>query len=459
MDTFNINTRVAAYPRVSTEEQKQNGLSIEAQTEALKKWAAERKLKIVGVYNDAGHTARKSYDKRPEMIRLLNDVKGGKIDLVIFTKLDRWFRNISEYYKVQEILEAHNVRWKAIHDDYDTATASGRLKINIMLAVAQDEADRVSERIKAVFDGKRERREPVTGWVPTGYMIQDKKIVKDPQWESAVNAFFETFLRVQSTEETRKHLRNALGINITYQLADMLLKKEAYCGKFNGVEDMCPPYITREQHELILSLRRKSVRTAKQNRIYLFSGILICGHCGGRMSSNCMRYQRTDGTKIEKLGYKCTRRYNQNNCDNSYNPTESSVEEYLLKNISTEMSRQTSAVTIGQERIINPHEQERAALKRKAVKLKELFLNDLIDLDMYRADYEKLTAQLKAIPESKPAKKLDKAKYEQIYCDGWAEIYNGLSQEGKREFWRNSLEAIEIYRDKSIAVSFLKTFD
>ena len=175
MDSFDPLTRVAAYPRVSTEEQRRRGLSIDAQIEALQAWADERHLKIVGFYNDAGNSARKSYNKRPAMVRLLDDVKAGKIDLIIFTKLDRWFRNIAEYYKVQEILDAHHVQWKTVFEDYDTTTASGRLKINIMLSVAQDEADRDSERIKDVLDSKRGRLEPVTGHLPPGYIIKDKK--------------------------------------------------------------------------------------------------------------------------------------------------------------------------------------------------------------------------------------------------------------------------------------------
>jgi len=111
----------------------------------------------VGTYTDAGISARKPASKRPELQRLLRDVQGGKGDLIEFTKLDRWFRNISEYYKVQEILEKYNVDWKTIHEDYDTSNASGRLKINIMLSVAQDEADRTSERIKAINEVKRQR--------------------------------------------------------------------------------------------------------------------------------------------------------------------------------------------------------------------------------------------------------------------------------------------------------------
>ena len=227
MSDFPPSTRVAAYPRVSTEEQKRHGLSIEAQTEALQAWADQHHLKISRFYNDAGNSARKPYHKRPAMVELLADVEAGKVDLIIFTKLDRWFRNVGEYYKVQEILDAHHVAWKAIHEDYDTTTASGRLKINIMLSVAQDEADRCSERIKAVFAAKRERLEPVTGHVPFGYKIEGKRIVKDPDLEAAVDLFFSSFLQLRSVEKSRSAVQAQFGVSLSYQLADAMLRKEA----------------------------------------------------------------------------------------------------------------------------------------------------------------------------------------------------------------------------------------
>lgn len=134
--------RVFLYARVSTEEQAVHGLSIEAQVTALEEWAKTNGHKVVGVYIDAGISARKPAKKRPELQRLLLDAQAGRGELIVFTKLDRWFRNIAEYYKVQEILEKCHVDWRTIQEDYDTSTASGRLKINIMLSVAQDEADR-----------------------------------------------------------------------------------------------------------------------------------------------------------------------------------------------------------------------------------------------------------------------------------------------------------------------------
>ena len=116
--------RVFLYVRVSTEEQAIHGLSIEAQSASLKEWAKRGGYRIVDTYIDAGISARKPASKRPELQRLLEDIRAGKGDLVVFTKLDRWFRNISEYYKVQEVLEKHRVDWKTIQEDYDTTTAA-----------------------------------------------------------------------------------------------------------------------------------------------------------------------------------------------------------------------------------------------------------------------------------------------------------------------------------------------
>lgn len=71
-----------------------------------------------------------------------------KIDLVLVTKLDRWFRNVRDYHNTQAILEEHHCNWKTVLEDYDISTANGQLKINIMPAVAQNESTRTSERIK-----------------------------------------------------------------------------------------------------------------------------------------------------------------------------------------------------------------------------------------------------------------------------------------------------------------------
>ena len=53
-------------------------------------------------------------------MRLLNDIEHDKVDIVLFCKLDRWFRSVQAYYQIQPILDAHNTAWQAIQEDYET---------------------------------------------------------------------------------------------------------------------------------------------------------------------------------------------------------------------------------------------------------------------------------------------------------------------------------------------------
>ena len=164
--------RVGCYERVSTEEQAMHGFSISTQMDNLAEYCENNKMKIVDHYTDEGISGAKPPLKRPALQRLLDDVEAGKIDMILFTKLDRWFRSVKEYFKVQDILDRHKVAWKAIHEDYDTTTANGQMAITIFLAVAQNERDRTAERIKVVLEHKRKHKEACFGGqaIPFGYV-------------------------------------------------------------------------------------------------------------------------------------------------------------------------------------------------------------------------------------------------------------------------------------------------
>ena len=121
--------RVALYIRVSTEEQALFGGSLIAQEEALLEYAKENNMRVVKIYRDEGISGGKPIFKRPALSEMLEDVKAGKIDLILFTKLDRYFRNVREYFKAQEILDNNKCAWKAIHENYDTMTANGEMAV------------------------------------------------------------------------------------------------------------------------------------------------------------------------------------------------------------------------------------------------------------------------------------------------------------------------------------------
>lgn len=439
--------RVFLYVRVSTEEQAIHGLSIEAQTAALEEWARSNRHKVVGTYVDAGISARKPASKRPELQRLLADAAAGKGDLIVFTKLDRWFRNIAEYYKVQEVLEKHHVDWKTIHEDYDTSTASGRLKINIMLSVAQDEADRTSERIKAVFEIKRQKREPLTGNCPTGYQIEGKKIVKDPETEEAVQAFFRRYLASGSVAVAQDYVSEHFGLRISYKVAYRMLDNPTYSGEFYGVDGMLPPYITKEEYQKIQSMRKKPVRKTTQNRVYIFSGLVLCGECGCRMSGRINQ-------RSVNPSYNCPGHYMKSkDCGNRVNMNEKIIEQHLIDGIDAKMQEYRLRIAqVEADQKGRNLKAEISAVRAKLSRLNELFINDFISMEEYRKAHTPLTARLEALTaQDRPSRRPDLKKLEAILVKRWKEDYEDISREEKREFWRMVIKEIRVYPDRRIS--------
>ncbi len=438
--------RAALYIRVSTEEQARHGLSLPEQREKLEAYAAAHEMAVAGIYEDAGISARKPYKQRPALMQLLEDCRAGKIDVILFIKLDRWFRNVGNYYAVQEILDRCGVSWQATQEDYETTTAAGRLKVNIMLSVAQDEADRTSERIKFVFEGKRERREPLTGNAPTGYKLEGKALVKDPEKEEAVTAFFQKFLASGSISEAQAYVLEEHGLRIEYQLARKMLDSPAYHGVYYGVEGMCPPYITQAEYEKIQSMRGRIVRKAKADRVYLFSGLIVCGSCGFRMGG------RTNGHGGTPF-YNCPGHYIKKACGNRVNLSERKIERYLIDTIDRKLSQYKidfEGVRAAKRRE-KSHQSEIAALKGKLSRLKDLYLEDLISLEAYKADLKEMTARLDHLKEQEqPLKEPDFSKLDSVLVQGWTCVYSELDRASKRDFWRLLIKEIRIYPDRSI---------
>lgn len=437
--------RAALYMRVSTEEQARNGLSLAEQKAALSAYAAGHEFVIAGIYEDAGISARKPYNKRPALLQLLEDCKAGNIDVILFIKLDRWFRNVGNYYAVQDILDQCGVSWQATEEDYETTTATGRLKVNIMLSVAQDEADRTSERIKFVFEGKRARREPLTGNTPTGYRLDGKRIIKDPQTEQAVSAFFQKYLASGSVSEAQAFVQDTYQFRIEYQLARKMLDSPAYYGFYYGVENMCPPYITKTEFEKIQAMRNRTARKTIKNRIYLFSGLLACGACGYRMGAHT-------NTRSSVPFYNCPAHYIKKSCENRVNLSERKIECYIIDTIDSKISQyKIDFENVRNENKEKNYQAEISALKSKISRLKDLYLNELISLEEYKNDQKNMTDRIQYLKEQqKPVRKPDFSKANALLVHGWKSAYEQLDRVGRRNFWRILIKEIRIHPDRRI---------
>ena len=395
--------RVALYARVSTQEQATHGLSIGAQIAALEAWAKPHV--IVGEYIDAGVSARSPISKRPELQRLLRDLD--KIDLVVFTKLDRWTRNIREYYKAEDELDAHGVAWRAIQEDYETETAAGRLKVNIMLSVAQDEADRTSERIKAVFADKRRR-----GLVPTGNPPFGLKIVNG-KYEVSEDAplarsLFDRYIATRSSKVVASEFGK------TPEGVRCILRNKTLVEQ--GVID---PETFDIANEILKSRSQRRVRT---DRVYLFSGLCRCGRCGAAMSSVFSR---------NTIYYRCHKHFNGGPCEGT-RISEKRLEEFLIENIVGKAEEVNLTIT---KKAGRPPDIGKLTARKN--KLTDLYLNDLIDREKYEAEYKKIEAML--WEAQKRPKLQDTEELTNILG-----AYQSLSKQAKKAFWGRLVRNITI---------------
>lgn len=434
--------RAFLYIRVSTEEQAIHGLSIEAQTAALTSWAKENDCSVVGVYTDAGISGRKPASKRPELQRLLDDVQAGLGDLVLFTKLDRWFRNISEYYKVQEILEKHHVDWKTIQEDYDTTTASGRLKVNIMLSVAQDEADRTGERIKFIFQDKVQRGEVISGKVPLGYKIENKKMAIDPGTAPIAQDIFQQYTVIRSIRALREYVMKKYGLVYAHSGLRVLLTNQRYIGCAHGQDDFCPALIEPEQFKLCQELikERGQRNLTLSDRVYLFTGLVHCGECGNRLSAHVV------GQKY--IYYRCTRYEKLHLCPHKKRTSELVLEKWLLENLIS--SYEEYNFSLQRQAKTKQPKIDTDKIKRKMDKLKDLYLNDLIDRDSYEKDYTSLRDELRkaSLPEINIPQPVDIKEIENVL-----QVYKNLSKGEQKELWNRIIGEITVTNDEHFFVS------
>ena len=113
--------RCGVYVRVSTDDQRDNGYSIDSQLRMIKEYCEKNEYDIVDVYNDAGHSGKDLM--RPEMQRLLKDIKSKKIDKLVAIKVDRLTRNNYDGFWLLNYCEEHDVKIELILEPYDVSTA------------------------------------------------------------------------------------------------------------------------------------------------------------------------------------------------------------------------------------------------------------------------------------------------------------------------------------------------
>lgn len=246
----------------------------------------------------------------------------------------------------------------------------------------------------------------------------------------------------------------------------MYLKDTAYIGKYKlyrknkYIDNYTPAIISKELFNQVQNIRKKKQRTYKRqtDMIFLFSGIVYCDICKNRICAKtdnrvkkpfvrycCDNFSRFQpGTNIRK-------------CTNSHYIRETKIEEYLLKNIQNEAQKYIIDYKIKANEPKKDNSNEIKKLENKLIKLKDLYLEDLIDKETYKEDYEKYSKQLTKLKSTEEIieKEKDFSELEKMINSDISNIYNILTKEKKRQFWLSIINKIYLEGTEIKGIEFL----
>lgn len=437
--------RCAIYIRVSTEEQHINGLSLPAQKKVLTEYAESNGYIIVDYYADEGISARKSMKYRKDLLRLLDDVKKNKIDMILVTKLDRWFRNIKDYNITEEILQAHHCYWKTIFESYDSSTANGQMVINIMLSVNQAECDRTSERIKAVLDYKRSIGEVTSGKCACyGYKVVNNRLVKDADVSHIVDDAYRHYFTCYSIRSTIKYLHDKYGEAApSDNQVDRFFKNETYAGKDKEDLNYCEPYITLEQFHKIRQITVSKSYSAGNYEPYIFSSLIKCPWCGNNYTGYRKKQKLKNGGESIYIKYRCGNKFGRHNCAHF---TEHKIEEYMLTHVSSRLEQELANIEFRKRHTEKKDNHE--AIRKEMDRLNLLFQKGRITEKYYDEQYECLDKKLADCTYSEKCISLE--SYRDIitaFSGTWQELYHNLDKAHKQAFWKSTIKDIQIDKE------------
>ncbi|MFP1628945.1 recombinase family protein [Streptomyces sp. 5K101] len=273
-------------------------MGIKRQETACRELCEQRGWTVHKVYpeNDtsASTTSRK---KRPQYAEMMRDAKAGVIDAIVVYSIDRLTRRIAELTNFLEEQKDHGFQF-ATTEGEDTSTASGRMILTIKGAVAQQETERMGERVNAALLQRREKGKPhaggprVFGFEP-GSNFQ--RVV--PEEVDLIRRGYHLLMSNRTPGDVAR-LWNAQGSRTvgtqtawTIQKVKRVYRSERVGGivTYKGQEigdSICPHPLTREEWEniqAVLDGRATRAGRGSGKRKHVYTGFLKCGYCKSTM--------------------------------------------------------------------------------------------------------------------------------------------------------------------------------
>ncbi|WP_367112272.1 recombinase family protein [Staphylococcus capitis subsp. urealyticus] len=351
---------VGGYIRVSTERQVE-GYSIEGQITQIEQYCQFNGYELVDIYADRGISGKSM--NRPELQRMLNDAKNGKLDCVMVYKTNRLARNTSDLLTIVEELHRQNVEFFSLSERMEVKNSTGKLMLQILASFSEFERNTILENI---YTGQHQRALEgyYQGNLPLGYnnIPDNKKELMINQHEAnIVKYIFESYAKGHGYRKIANALNHKgyvtkKGNPFSISAVTYILSNPFYIGKIQfakykdwndkrrkGLNDK--PVIAEGKHTPIISqdlwdkvkARKKQVSEKPQvhgKGTNILTGIISCPQCSAPMAASNTTNTLKDGTKKRIRYYSCSNFRNKGSKVCSANSVRADViEKYVMDQI------------------------------------------------------------------------------------------------------------------------------
>ncbi|MGG5342099.1 recombinase family protein [Enterococcus sp. AZ192] len=329
--------RLALYLRVSTNEQAQEGYSIQAQEQNGRDYAKRIGYEVTEVYADEGESG-KSTKNRLAYQRMMADVQAEKFDLLVIWKLSRLGRNMLDILKTVDVLLEHNAGLYSISEQFDVTTSSGKLMLQLLGSFSEFERNQISENVQMAMTSLVRDQKRYAGGRRLGYVSGvdndgKKQLLIEPKEAELVQLIYSKYLSGQgyrsiANELNKRGYQTVKGNSFSTTAIKDILHNKIYAGYLEYARYVdwdtkrrkgknLHPIIVKGDHEPIID---EHTYQAVQERLDLESrhpnwnhagenvltGLLRCPECGAPMAASNVTNTLKDGTKKRIRYYSCS---------------------------------------------------------------------------------------------------------------------------------------------------------
>lgn len=501
---------IAIYVRVSTEEQAEEGFSIQAQLETLRQYAKKEGYHIYKEYKDEGISG-KAVDNRPGLKQMREDAKKGLFQQVTVWKINRISRKQLDLLMIVDELKKHGVAFRSYTEQFETETPMGQFALQMMGAVAELERNQIVDNVKMGMK-QRARQGKWNGGVVLGYDVvevkgsnqrkrKETKLAVNEKEANLVRRIFEYYangkgLKAITNELNHLGYKSKHGRPFSVNTIKTILSNPLYTGKirFNKQEDWNikrrkgsnnNPIIAEGEHEAIITdelwdqvQSRYGTANKYHNRVFFgsfpFTGVLRCPQCGHGMVSQRATRKRANGERYYTLYYQCGQfankgsavcRANSIRADYAEKEILARIQKFVNQPqlIEDVLNRVTDRQKVDKEALNDEMKQidkEISDLSRKKSKYFKLYEEDMLEVHLLKERMDELAEQevgllkrkadIENMLNNRESNPINLAPIRGMLGE-FTQLFDHIGNERKKQLVHALIRKVTVTKDKKIA--------